>query len=179
MEPVVVAAVPDGIRLERHRDLEGRDWHPWVTRALLALIAALLVLALFNVFGQRPLTSRAADAQAVLSVYSPTRVRGGLLYTARFHVSARSDLKKVSLLLDPGWVEGMQINSINPQPVDEASNDGRLYLDLGHIPAGHSAIYFIEFQVNPTNVGHRSQNVELDNNGKRLLFIKRTITIYP
>jgi hypothetical protein len=174
-----VAAVPDGIRLERHRDLEGRGWHQWATRILLASVSALLVLALFNLFGQRPLTSRAADSKAVLSVYSPSRVRGGLLYTARFHVTARTDLKKASLLLDPGWVEGMQINSINPQPVDEASNDGRLYLDLGHIPAHHSALYFVEFQVDPTNVGHRSQSVELDNNGKRLLFINRTITIYP
>jgi len=82
-------------------------------------------------------------------------------------------------VLDPGWVEGMQINSINPQPVSEASQNGKIYLDLGHIPAGQSAIYFIEFQVNPTNVGHRSQDVRLDDTGRRLLTIERTITIYP
>ena len=174
-----MAAVPDGIVLRRHRDLVGRAWHVWPQRVLLWLIAAILILGLLNVFGQRPLTSRAADAAAILSVYSPARVRGGLLYTARFHVTAKTDLKKVSLVLDPGWVEGMQINSINPQPIGEASRDGRIALDLGHIPAGHSAIYFVEFQVDPTNVGYRSQNVELDDQGKRLFFIRRTIMIFP
>ena len=174
-----MAEVPVEIDLSRHRDLEGRRWHAWVPRVLLAVIAALLVAALFNVFGQRPTTSRAADSAAILSVYSPDRVRGGLLYTARFHVTARKDLRKASLVLDPGWVEGMQINSINPQPVSEASQNGKIYLDLGHIPAGQSAIYFIEFQVNPTNVGHRSQDVRLDDTGRRLLTIERTITIYP
>ena len=174
-----MAAVPDGIRLNRHRDLEGRGWHPWVPRVLLGLIAVLLVLALLNLFGQRPTTSRAADSQAILSVYAPSRVRGGLLYTARFHITAKQDRKKAALILDPGWVEGMQINSINPQPIGEGSDNGRIVLQLGHIAAGHSVISFVEFQVNPTNVGHRSQNVELADQGNPLLVIHRTITIYP
>jgi len=174
-----VAAVPDGIQLKRHRDLQGRGWHPWVARVILALIAALLVLALLNVFGQRPTTSRAADAQAILSVYSPSRVRGGLLYTARFHVTARQELKKAALVLDSGWFEGMQINSINPQPIGEGSDNGRVVLQLGHIAPGHSVITFVEYQVNPTNVGHRNQDVVLTDQGTPLLRIHRTITIFP
>src|SRR5689334_12118366 len=116
-----MAATPDGIVLERHRNLTGRRWHVWVRRGLLLLVAVVLVLGLANVFGQRPDTSRAADGRAVLSVYAPSRVRGGLMYTARFHVTARQDLKKATLALDPGWFEGMQVNSITPQPVDEGS----------------------------------------------------------
>jgi hypothetical protein len=171
--------VPEQLDLARHRDLVGRGWHVWVPRVLLLVIGAVLILALVNVFGQRPTTSRAENGAATLSVYAPDRVRGGLLYTARFHVTAKSDLKKASLILDPGWVEGMQINSVNPQPVSEASQDGKIALDLGHIPAGHSALYFIEFQVDPTNVGHRSQDVRLDDGGKPLFTVHRTITIYP
>jgi hypothetical protein len=170
---------PDQIDLRRHRDLQGRSWHVWPSRVLLLLVGCVLVLALFNLFGQRPSTSRAESSAAILSVYSPDRVRGGLLYTTRFHVTAKSELRKAALVLDPGWVEGMQINSINPQPIDEASQDGRIYLDLGHIPAGHSVIYFVEFQVDPTNIGHRAQNVELEDGGRSLLTIRRTITIYP
>jgi hypothetical protein len=94
-------------------------------------------------------------------------------------VTAKRELKKATLILDPGWVEGMQINSINPQPVGEASQDGRIALELGHIPAGHSAIYFIEFQVDPTNVGHRSQDVRLDDAGQPLFTIHRSISVYP
>jgi hypothetical protein len=88
-------------------------------------------------------------------------------------------LKNATLVLGPGWVEGMQVNSTNPQPVSEGSRNGRLVLELGHIAAGHSYLLFVEFQVNPTNVGHRSQDVELDDGGTRLLTIHRSITIFP
>jgi len=174
-----MVAAPQGIVLKRHRDLVGRSWHVWVRRALLALVAALAVLALANVFGQRPATSSAAGAAAALSVYSPMRVRGGLMFTSRFHLTARKDLKNATLVLSPGWVEGMQVNSTNPQPVNEASRNGRLVLELGHIGAGQSYLLFIEFQVNPTNVGHRAQDVELDDGTAPLLTIHRSITIFP
>jgi hypothetical protein len=174
-----MADQPDGIVLKRHRDLEGRNNHPAIRRTLLALVAALLVLGLLNVFGQLPATSRAATPAAVLSVYSPTHVRGGLLYTARFHVTAHTDLKKALLVLDSGWFEGMQVNSIVPQPVQDASRDGRPVFDLGHIAKGHSSILWIQFQVNPTNVGHRSQNVELDDGPSVILTIHRSITVFP
>ena len=170
---------PDQIVLRRHRDLEGRRGGVWARIVLLVLIGVMLVAALFNVFGQRPTTSNAASPIAKLSVYAPDRIRGGLLYTARFHITARRELKRAYLILDPGWFEGMQINSINPQPISEASRNGKISLQLGHIPAGHSAIYFIEYQVNPTNVGHRSQNVELDDGGTPLFLIHRTITVFP
>jgi hypothetical protein len=146
---------------------------------VLTVLAALAALGLANVFGQRPTTSRAATPAAVLSVYAPDRVRGGLLYTARFRVNALRDMKKALLVLDPGWVEGMQVNSTNPQPVSEASRDGRIVLNLGHIAAGHSHLTFIEFQVNPTNVGTRSQDVELDDGPNRLIVIHRSIRVFP
>jgi hypothetical protein len=174
-----VADVPDKIVLTRHRDLTGRKRHPWVRRLLLALLTAFLVVALFNVFGQRPATTRASTSAATLSVYSPLRVRGGLMFTTRFHITAHRDVNDARLVLDPGWIEGMQVNSMNPQPINEGSRNGWIVLDLGHIPAGGSYILFVEFQVNPTNVGHRSQTVELYDGQTRLLTIHRTITIFP
>jgi hypothetical protein len=101
------------------------------------------------------------------------------MFTTRFHVTAHRDLKRARLVLDPGWVEGMQVNSINPQPLSDGSENGRIALTLGHIPAGRSYILFIEFQVNPTNVGHRSQNVELDDGQMPIATVHRTITIFP
>jgi hypothetical protein len=86
-----MADIPQGITVKSHLELQGRGWHVWVRRALLAVVAAVPVVALFNVFGQQPLTSRAADPRAVLSVSSPDRVRGGLLYTADFRVYARRE----------------------------------------------------------------------------------------
>jgi hypothetical protein len=177
--PAGMASQPDLIVLRRHRDLAGREWHPWVRRGVLALVLVVSALGLANVFGQRPLTSRAATPAAVVSVYSPSHVRGGLLYTTRFHVTARADLRKAELVLSPGWFEGMQVNSMVPQPVSSGSDDGSLVLDLGHIAKGGSYILWIQFQVNPTNVGRRTQDVELLDGSHPLMHIHRTITIFP
>src|SRR3954471_21920776 len=144
---------PETIDMKRDRDLEGRQNHPWIRRALLALVAVPPVLALANVFGQRPTTTRARGGGATLAVHAPTHARGGLLYTASYRVSARSDVKKATLVLEPGWVRRLQGNSLSPQPVSEGSHNGKLVLVLGHVPAGQSYLQFIEFQVNPTTVG--------------------------
>ncbi|HEY8315502.1 MAG TPA: hypothetical protein VIG35_01455 [Gaiellaceae bacterium] len=174
-----MAGQPDQIVLKRDRDLDGRLWHPNVRRAILGLILVLVCFALANVFGQVPLTSRAATPAAIVSVYSPSHVRGGLLYTSRFHVTALTDLRKAQLVLSPGWFEGMQVNSMVPQPVLSGSHDGSAVLDLGHIAKGDSYILWIQFQVNPTNVGRRSQNVELADGAHVLMHIHRTITVFP
>jgi hypothetical protein len=174
-----VAGAPDTLTLKRHRDLVGRDWQPWVRRALLALLAVVPILAAFNVFGQRPQTQTAETSAAKLSVYAPTHLRGGLLFMARFHVHANRELKKATLVLDPGWVENITLNTLEPSPVGEASTNGRLSFELGHIPQGESYVLYAEFQVNPTNVGRRSTDVELLDGQTHILKLHRTITIFP
>jgi hypothetical protein len=170
---------PDEIVLARHRDLKGRQWHPWVRRGLLALLGVPIVLGVSNVFGQHQSAASASAPAATLSVNAPSSIRGGLLFTVSFTVRAHAELKKATLVLDPGWIDGMQVNSINPQPVDEASRNGRVVLDLGHIPAGELVTYWIEFQVNPTTVGRRRQDVELDDGPKQILTAHRTLMVYP
>jgi hypothetical protein len=175
-----VAEIPDTIVLKRHGDLEGRHHHVWFRRGLLALVAAIPVLGLFNVFGQHPAKPTVATAAARLQLYVPSRVRGGLLYEARFHITARQDLKKAILVLDPGWAEGQQINTIEPSPTGEASRDGQLELTLGHIPQGQTYLLFMQFQVNPTNVAwRRPANVELFDGNTHLLTLKHHLTVFP
>lgn len=174
-----MAGAPDELTLKRNRDLEGLYRRPWIRRVLLALVAAVLILALANLFGQRPGTSKAASPQATLSLYATSRIRSGLYYQARFHVHALRELKDARVVLDPGWLEGMTVNTIEPGPINEGSDNGRLSFDLGHIRAGSSYLLFMQTQVNPTNVGRRSQDVWLYD-GKRLLTkLDRTITIFP
>jgi hypothetical protein len=176
-----MADVPDTLVLKRHRDLEGMYRSGiWVRRGILGLISVVLILGLLNVFGQRPSTVEHATSAATFSLYAPTDVRGGDLWEARFHITAHRELKKATLLLDPGWAEGMSMNTIEPSPVGEASDNGRLSFELGHIPAGKSFILFIQFQVNPTNVAwHRPQNVVLLDGDEKITTIKRAITVYP
>jgi hypothetical protein len=174
-----VAPVPDTIALGRHRDLEGRRNDVWVRRAILALILVVPVLALFNLFGQRPGTSKASVQAGTLSVYAPTRVRGGLLWEARFHITAHREIKKAILILGSGWLEGMTVNTVEPSPVGEASENGKLALTLGHIPAHESFLLFMQFQTNPTNVGHRSRKVELYDGDTKLATINQKVTVFP
>src|SRR5215212_1407946 len=116
--------VPDGLTLTRNRDRESsRDL---VFRRIgVVVVCAVLLLGLLNVFGQRPASTSAATPAAKLKVYAPTRVRGGLFYEARFTIDALSELKQATIVLDPGWAEGITINTIEPGPVGEASRDGR------------------------------------------------------
>lgn len=174
-----MARGPDTILLKRHRDLDGRKNEIWVRRGLFSLLCVVPVLALLNLFGQRPSASSASAGPAQLNVYAPPRVRGGLLYEARFRVTARQDLRKAILVLGSGWSEGMTMNTVEPAPVSETSADGRLSLELGPIAAGRSYVLFIQLQVNPTNVGHRSQPVELYDGKRKLLELHRTITVFP
>ena len=173
--------VPDELTLKRHRDLDGfLRGGIWFRRGVITLITAFAVVGLFNVFGQRPHTARVVTPAAIVSVYAPTAVRGGDFMEARFHITAKRDIKKAILKLDPGWAEGMSMNTIEPVPIGQASDNGRLSFTLGHIPKGGSFILFVQFQVNPTNLAwHRPQNAELDDGSRVVAVIHRSITVFP
>jgi hypothetical protein len=174
-----VVDVPDGLTLRRHRDLAGRERRPWIRWALLALLGLLCLLGLANAFGQRPQGQVVESPAARLEIYSPTRVRSGLFFESRFTVEARREIREATLVLDPGWLEGTTLNTLAPSPVGEASRDGRIALELGHIPRGDRHVLFLHFQVNPTNVGRRSADVELHDGERPLLHADRDVTILP
>jgi hypothetical protein len=175
-----MAQPPQYLTLKRHRELEGLYTAGIVARRIaFAVLVAVAVLGLLDVFGQRPSTATADAGAARLELYAPSHVRGGLLFMARFRITAKQDLKKATLVLDPGWAESMTINTIEPGPSDETSENGRLALTLGPIKAGDSYLLFMQFQVNPTNVGRRSQNVELRDGDTHIASIARTVTVYP
>jgi hypothetical protein len=168
------------LTLIENRDLRGRRRRQARPRWLGMLVIALIpVLALLNVFGQRPETSSAASATARLRVYAPDHARSGIVYAARFTVEALRNLKRATLVLDPGWAEQYTVNGIVPQPLSEGSDNGKLTFVLGHISKGRHYTTFVSLQVNPTNLGQRDQRVWLYDGARRLIEIKRTITIWP
>jgi hypothetical protein len=173
-----MADTPDLLTLKHNRDEVGRYEIP-LRRVLASLVALVLLAGLLNLFGQRPETSQAAAPAASLKVYAANRVRGGLYYEARFTVTARQDLKNATLVLESGWAEGITINTVEPSPVGEASRDGNLVFELGHVPAGTSHILFLHLQVNPTTIGHRSQDVALYDGETFLTKVDRSVTVYP
>jgi hypothetical protein len=174
-----VAQIPDTIVLRRDRDLESRRNDIWIRRGLFGLVCAVPVLALLNVFGQHPQTSTGADTAARLSLSAPARVRGGLLYQAHFRITAKQKLDQAALVLERGWVDGLTINTVEPQPVSEASDNGKLGLDLGPISRGQTYVLSVSFQVNPTTVGRRDQAVTLYDGNRALITLHRTLTVFP
>lgn len=173
-----MAELPDHLDLDRHRDVEPR-FELAARRTLFLLLAAAAAAALFGLFGQRPSTASIAAERAELSVSAPSRLRGGLFFQGRFTVEARAKVENAVLVLAPGWLESMHVNTIAPAPTEEASRDGRLALSFGPLAAGDRLVVFMQFQVNPTNVGRRSAAVELYDGDVLLARVGRTITVFP
>jgi hypothetical protein len=174
-------SVPDNLVLKRHRDLEGISRGGiYFRRVVLSVIAILCVLGLTNVFGQTTSTRSAAFGTGKLSVSAASALRGGDLTSTVFTISATSTIRKAVLVLDPGWAEGVSINTIEPSPTSEASDNGRLVFTLGPINAGHTFKLFMQSQVNPTTVTwQRPQNVELLDGNVLLATVHRTVTVFP
>jgi hypothetical protein len=174
-----VTQLPEGISLERHRDLRGRASGVWIRRALLLCVTTIPVLALLNVFGQHPSTSSAAGPAASLAVTAPARLRSGLIFQVRVKVVARREIKQLQLDFDEGWWESMSVNSIQPEPSSQNSHDGQVLLSYGSLPAGKTLVCWIYFQVNPTNVGKRREDVALLDGSQLLARVHRSATIFP
>jgi hypothetical protein len=175
----MASSLPDGLSVERNRDLHGRARHPQYRRALLCLIAVFPVLALLNVFGQRPTVTTVHAAAADLSVTAPARLRSGLIFQVRVEVVAHAAISSPQLIFSQGWWESMSENSVEPNPTDETSSNGRVAFTYTKIAAGHTLIVWLYFQVNPTNVGKRSEDVELNDGSNPITSVHRSLTIFP
>ena len=167
-----MAELPDYLDVERHRDVSFRAELAarWIVLGLLTVVA---IVALFGVFGQEARQSAASAGPAELEVSAPTAVRGGLFFQGRFTVDAREPIENATLVLDPGWLENMHINTIEPAPTEEASRDGDLALSFGPLTAGDRLVVYMQFQVNPTNVGRRSTDVALYDGETRIASVDR------
>jgi hypothetical protein len=153
-----------------------------VRRIAMCVFGAIVVAALLNVFGQQPTTSRAAAEPATLEVSAPRRARGGLLMQGRIQVVANRAIEDPQIVLDHGWLEGMQVNTIEPAASDEApGDDRRLVLSYGRLEAGDAMTVWVQLQVNPTldTLGTRPLGVELRDGGRPLAAVDRDITILP
>jgi hypothetical protein len=173
-----VADLPEHLDLGRHRDASwwselGARW------IVLGLLTAIAIAALLSVFGQHPETSVGSGDAADLEVYAPEELRGGLFFQGRFTVTARDGIEDAVIVLAPGWMENMHINTIEPAPTEEASRNGRLALHFGPLGAGERLVLYMQFQVNPTNVGRRSADVELYDGESLIATVDRTITVFP
>ena len=171
--------LPDGLERDRHLEQAAHPTRVWGRRTLMLATLALPVLALFNVFGQRATTTSVDSPKATLSLRAPARLRGGLLYQTRFTVTAHQQIKGLSLVLSPGWFDGLTVNAAEPQPSQEASKNGSVALNYGPVDAGKRLIAFIYWQVNPTTVADRHVTVDLYDGTSHLAHMNRNLTVLP
>jgi hypothetical protein len=151
----------------------------WARRATMTVFAVFALLALLGVFGQKGTTTKAAGPQAAISLGAPKTVRGGLLFQARIEIRALRDVEHPRLVLARGWVEGLQVNSIEPSASTESSRDGKLVLSYDKLSAGDRMSIWFQFQVNPTQPGRRDMSFELDDAEQPIARISRKITVLP
>jgi hypothetical protein len=170
---------PDEIDLPSARDLRGHAGEIWVRRGLAGLVAAIPVLALFNIFGQRADDVSTQSPTSTLSVHAPDSVRGGLLFEARFTISAREPIHDAVLELSPQWANGLTINTVEPQPSNETSADGWLSFHLGALAVGDRYQLHLQYQVNPTSHGSRHLRVKLLDGNAQLNSITRQLRVWP
>jgi hypothetical protein len=173
-----VADTPQFLTLNNNRDRTERV-ELILRRGFFGLVFLIALLGLLNVFGQRPKETLAASSAADLHVFAPTDLRGGLYYEGRITIDAKREIEKATIVLDSGWTEQMQINTIEPSPVGEASRGGKLTFDFGHLAPDDKLVVYMQFQVNPTNVGRRSQDVALYDDTTFIARADRTVTVFP
>ncbi len=136
-------------------------------------------VTLLDVFGQEATESSASGPAAAMTLSAPRTVRGGLLFEARIEIRAVRQIQEPRLVLGDGWFEGMQFNSIEPQPESEVTRDGKVVFTYDTLAPGDVLRIWTEFQVNPPNVGSRSFSVELDDATEPVVRIDREITVLP
>jgi hypothetical protein len=169
----------DSLDLERTRDLRGRVAHPWVRRVLLGVLAIPVALGAAGALGQKTVTRSAAGPRALLSLDAPEVVRGGLLWRARITIRARETIDFPRLVLGRGYVNGMQLNTLEPSPAGESSRAGDLVLSYDKLDAGDVLVVYIQLQTNPTTTGEQDTNVELDDETRPLARVAHTVTVLP
>jgi hypothetical protein len=152
---------------------------PWIRRGVTVVFASVVVLALLDVFGQVPSESAATTPRAVLRLSAPAAVRGGLFFESRVEIRALAAIQHPRLVLDPGWFEGMQFNSIEPSPVGEVSRGRRIVFSYDTLKAGDTMTVWLQFEANPTTVGRQSYGIELDDAETPVARLERDLTVFP
>jgi hypothetical protein len=151
----------------------------WGRRAVMTLFALVALLGLLDAFGQRTSSSDAAGSAVRMRLTAPKAVRGGLFFQSRVEIRALSAIDHPRLVLGDGWVEGMQFNSTEPAPETEVNRDGHVVFTYGGLKAGDLLRIWLQFEVDPTNVGRHSYGLELDDAEQPLARISRTLTVLP
>ena len=145
----------------------------------IGLLTLMCLLGLLNVFGQRTAVTRTDGAAASLMVDSPEHMRGGVIFTTQITVTAHRKLNDAQVRLSGDWFRGMTFNGIAPQANNETASDQGVTFDYGSLDAGDSLPIWISWQVNPTNVGIRPEDIVVSDGSSELVSVHRQRWVFP
>jgi hypothetical protein len=171
--------LPDYLERSDHVDLHDRNVEPWFRRAGMLVLLGICALGLANVFGQHTHVLSVDSSAAKLTVETPGAARGGLIYQSIFTIEAHESLAEPTLQLEPGWFDGLTINTVQPDAVEWGQLDERNTLKLPAIEPGEKFVLRLQYQVNPTVLGRRSQEVALMDGDAELVRLDHAQTIFP
>jgi len=137
------------LRLNRHRDLEGRHHEQWGRRIVTGVFVVFVLLAAADVFGQRPSSAAASGPAAQLVVSTPSTVRGGLIFQTRVEIAARRRIAHPTLVY----------------PALEAGDRMTVWLEWSANPTNVA--------------WNRPQQIALDDGGSPLVALTRHVTVFP
>ena len=167
----------DHLELARHRDMQGRGFVVPARVAARVVLLILPVLALFNVFGQR--TTQSAAAGGALEVRVPEALRGGLIWQSTITIRAREELDAPRLVFSSDWLQGFTLNTIEPAPEGETSDGATLTFEFADMAAGDALRLVMQWQTNPTAVGHRDFDLTLKDGDRTVAVVRRDLRVWP
>ena len=174
-----MAALPDHLDRKAHVELSGFDLERYFRAATLLIFVGISAAGLANVFGQHTEVTSVDAPKAKFTLDAPRAARGGLIYQAKFRVDAHQDLAKPTLVLAPGWFDGLTINTVEPDAVTWGQRNGLNTVQLPAIAAGDHFVLRFQYQVNPTVIGVHDQDVQLTEGGAPIASIDFSETIFP
>ena len=127
--------------------------HRWARHASpgsIIVIAALLITAMFGVFGGQPHPKRLIDTPAaVIALQFPEILRNGQFFEMRARVKAKRDFTDMRLGISTAFWHDLTINTMIPAAAEENSTNGEFQFGYGPVKAGEEITIKFDGQINP------------------------------
>lgn len=125
-------------------------WSRHANPASILLIGALLVTAMFGVFGGQPHPTRRIDTpSAAIVLQFPEILRNGQFFEMRARVKAKRDFADMRLGLSTSYWHDLTINSMVPAASEETATNGEYQFAYGPVKAGEEVTIKFDGQINP------------------------------
>ena len=125
-------------------------WARHASPGSIVLIAALLITAMFGVFGGQPHPKRRIDTPAaVIALQFPEILRNGQFFEMRAKVKAKRDFVDMRLGITTSYWHDLTINTMIPAAAEEISTNGEYQFGYGPVKAGEEITIKFDGQINP------------------------------